>query len=424
LKVFIYVLLFVFVSCLWKDKVEPIPAMNAQEYTHFTNYTNKSLQASSKDLKILSKKKYTKQSPTKFFEQEIFIRETFYDRIGDCQEYPPIPDPVPLIITSKSFNFLSKSSYLSFGLLEHNGWPILIGYKFPKKIEKKHRIILAFRGDRSGFHRTSFTDPLLEYYKTQREEEASILFLEALIYSTEERDLLSSPLMVLCHYREYPHYGRIGAQWAAMEGGANWEILERLFPITELEYEIISYSNGNLPRSEFIKRNAKKNHKFISFNPEKETPSEFIQKYRESTELANKKSKNIKGLIDFEGHYFAGKPVWDLAAFLLDEVESDTTKYYYSINRIEEDKVHQNTVFLIQALELEGIEEENGVIRYTNKNGNIVFDVVTSTKPSYYSSYGVDLKETTKFQPSKAPNRILVNHGTVVELGFSRFEFK
>jgi len=60
LKVFIYVLLFVFVSCLWKDKVEPIPAMNAQEYTHFTNYTNKSLQASSKDLKILSKKKVYK----------------------------------------------------------------------------------------------------------------------------------------------------------------------------------------------------------------------------------------------------------------------------------------------------------------------------------------------------------------------------
>lgn len=438
MKIFIIIIsIFFSINCFFEKRIDVIPAINAVEYVDpVPEKEAENPSAKMVDAKIpvpiapdpkwpdQSKKTKPKPSPLQIFEEAIYSQETFYYRVGDCQSHPPTSDPVPLKVSSADFNFTSKykGKYLSFGLMENNGWPILLGYKHPQKIEQKHRTVLAFRGDRSGFHRTAFTQPLVEFSKNQRQE-ASILLMEELLYATEERDLLSSPLMVLCHYRDYPNYGRIGAQWPAMEGGENWKILDRLFPDIQNEIELVSYSNGNLLRSEFIKRDVKRGKKFLYFNPQKETPTEFIKAYREHTQLSNKKSKNVRGLIDFEGHYFNGKPVWDLAAFLLDEVEPSSGKYYYAINRIEEDKVFQNTVFLIQALDLEGIEEDSGIIRYFNKKGNIIFDVVTSVKAPHYSYYGIDLREKTKFQKAVNPNRTQVNHGTIVETGFSRFTF-
>ncbi len=363
-----------------------------------------------------------KINPIQKFEEIIIpIDNSNQQRISDCQSSPPIPDPVPMKIQVKDFNFQTRSNtnYLNFGLVENNGWPILLGYHLPKKIEKKNHVIVTIRGDKGGFHRSAITHPVVEFSRTKRED-ASLVFLEELLYADDSRNLSNSSLMLLCHYREYPGYGKIGAGWPALEGGENWKIISKLFPDTENTYEIIAYSNGIYPRSEFIKRDFKKGAKYMYFNPAQDEPTDFLQRYIEATKLTNKKSTKIKGMIDFEGQYFDGKPIWDLAAFLVEEIEPDDEKYYYSIVRIEENNAYQNTVKIIQAMDLKGKEDQVGIIRYQNKKGNIVFDIITSVRSPHYSYHNVDLREKTNFQPAKNPVRTQAHHGSIVEIGFSR----
>jgi hypothetical protein len=342
-------------------------------------------------------------------------------RISDCTYSPPVPDPVPMKIAYKDFDYQhpGQESFFQFGLMDVNSWPVLLGLHFPEQKKEEQTVVLALRGDKSGFHKSSFTSSLMDYVKKNKSDNY-VLFLEELLYNDAEKNISSSPLMALCHYRSYPMYGRIGAGWPAMEGGRNWKLLEKIFPENPM-YEIIAYSNGTYPRFEFIRRSVIKGFSEMYHNPDRESASSFLERYIQTTNISDRRTLQIKGIIDIEGNYSSGKPIWDLAAFLKETIEPDYAKYYYSIVRVNEFNAYQNNVLLIQALELKGQEDENGIIRYSNENGNIIFDVVTNIGEPHYFAHQVDLTEKTDFQPNIKAKRMSVNHGNIVGIGLDRF---
>ncbi|MDX1960818.1 MAG: hypothetical protein SFU98_19755 [Leptospiraceae bacterium] len=398
--------------------------------------------ASIKEINQIKKNPKEKKDLLKKIEEN--IKETLVPmtselgtKIMDCpatQSFTEI-EPVPFKSIYNEFEYSDpvKANYFQFGLYDSKSFPMLLGVHLPEKKatkpkvqnqvieEYEPKVIFAFRGEKSGFHKSSFSKPLLDYYRKTRVKDITMI-MEELLYSDERKDLNSSGLMLFCHNKIYPIYGgHLKYNWSAIEGGASYTILEKIFTKKQ-SYEIISYSNGTVLRAEYINRIFKRGNIYFGYDKTKDNFTEFAEKYLQSTQFQNPKSKDVIGMIDLDGNHSEGKNLWDLAAFLKEEILYNPEKYYYAIVRLEENQAVHSTVKLIQFLELEGIEDETGIIRFTNTTKNLVIDVVTSTKSPYYLGNNFDLREKVKFTQANNPIRTVSHHGNVPEIGLNRFQ--
>ncbi len=103
-------------------------------------------------------------------------------------------------------------------------------------------------------------------------------------------------------------------------------------------------------------------------------------------------------------------------------IEPDVNRYYYTVVSVTEKNAYQNHVRIIQALELTGEEEVGGFIRYKNKSGNVVVDILTSFEEPHYEGFGYDLRKETKFKRHPSPYRVKVGHLQLIPLAMKRFQ--
>jgi hypothetical protein len=359
----------------------------------------------------------------KFTQSAIPIKSEDKNRFFDCVEEAPIPYPSPFVVKHQMFNYFSESRVpgIQFGLIALGDWPIVVGmYNQVESTNKKPNVIITMRGDTSGYHKSSAALPFYNYIENKKKEKV-MFFLDEYIYVNEsEKNIQKDKIMALCHNKPY-WIGPIGKEWPALEKGANWKLLDKFFP-EDQKYEIFSYSNATWPRMEFIRRanKGKFNPGFDSVN----NPEEFLTEYIKNTKLINDRSLNIQGMLDVEGNFFRGKPVWDLLAFLKEVYDKDDQRYFYSSVRVAKPDAFPIQVLMIQALNLQGKEDLNGIIRYSNTLNNIIIDVVTDFSPPYYVNKGIDLQKATKFEPAdpEKVKRINLNHYNIASSTVKRFE--
>jgi len=70
------------------------------------------------------------------------------------------------------------------------------------------------------------------------------------------------------------------------------------------------------------------------------------------------------------------------------------------------------------------VENEQGIIRYSNKLGNIIIDLNTTYHPPHYVNRGIDLRNVTNFKQADKDKvkRIPLNHFSMVEGVVRKFE--
>jgi hypothetical protein len=159
---------------------------------------------------------------------------------------------------------------------------------------------------------------------------------------------------------------------------------------------IMSYSNSTTPRGELLSRNLMNDEKldYKHFGD----PKQFLADYIAKTSLDGAVYGAIKGFIDIEGNYEYNKSLWDLLAYIKTEIDNNPNKFYYSAMRIEKFDAYPVQTTMIRALELKGVEDENGIIRFTNPAGNVVIDMVTNHFQPYYSGVGGDVRKNTNMK--------------------------
>jgi hypothetical protein len=326
----------------------------------------------------------------------------------------------PMVFRNQEFNYFSENKYphLQSGLIEHKNFPVLLSLYGPVKPEpSEKRVIVTFRGDTSGYHKSMLSKPYLKYMSNSRKRDMMFLFDE-LIYRDGYRDLKTANLIYICHSRKYLKT-MMGANWDAVTEGGAWDITNQFFdPYQKLE--LFSYSNGTLPKNEFISRKLDINYEPQYFKIKDYV--KFLQEYIQSSKLIYNQSKNIYGILDIEGNYFAGKPLWDTLSFVKEVIEPDPERYFFAIVSVTEENAYQNHVRMIQALELSGEEEITGIIRYKNKSGNVVIDIITNHKPPYYEGFYFNLERMTKFKKHPAPRRIKIGHLQLIPYAMKRFQ--
>jgi hypothetical protein len=145
---------------------------------------------------------------------------------------------------------------------------------------------------------------------------------------------------------------------------------------------IVSYSNATTPRNQLFERKIKNGTKW-DFKHIKDY-RQFFDEYLLNTSFPEGVYTHIRGFIDMEGNYEINKPFWDMLAYIRLEVERDPTKFFYSAARIDKFDAYAGHIAMIRALDLSGVEDAEGVIRYTNKQQNVVLDLVTNPYVPHY----------------------------------------
>jgi len=271
------------------------------------------------------------------------LKEDASKRLFDCIEDGPIT-PTGFWVKHKEFNYFSetKQQFMDYGLIEMNKWPVLVSYFKPNEIppENQH-VILAFRGDTSGFHKSISTQPFLSYVKN-KPQDRMLFFLDEYMYINEkEQDIEKSRIQALCHTKTY-WMGYINREWPALQKGGSWQLVDNFFTKNQ-KFILFTYSNGSVPRSEFLHRTFLNSYTpdfSIGFN----SPSEFLEEYIKNTKLTNSRSLNIEGIMDIEGNFNREKPMWDTLAFLNQYVDTDKSKFFYSNARVDKPDAYPGQV--------------------------------------------------------------------------------
>lgn len=277
-----------------------------------------------------------------------------------------------------------------FYLAEEGGWPFVVGYHHLDRIRPDTTWLVALRGESSGFHCSSVTKPLLKM--ADELPGAAMITIDEYKYKYSKKPV-SGPraLHPICHRTYYPE-GKIHTEIPAFRDGGGIRLLKRALPAAN-SIILVGYSNSTTPRGELISRNLLTDEKidYKHFGD----PRKFLDDYILKTGFNDQVYGSIKGFIDIEGNYEYNKSFWDLLAYIKLEVDGKANKFYYSAMRIEKFDAYPVQTTMIRALGLKGVEDENGIIRFSNPAGNVIIDMVTNHFQPYYSGVGGDVRKNT-----------------------------
>jgi hypothetical protein len=219
------------------------------------------------------------------------------------------------------------------------------------------------------------------------------------------------PVMSLCHNRSY-WFGRVGPEWPLIEEHA-WPLFSDLFPF-DVNFEFIAYSNGTVSRNAFLRREA--THEVESYKTAGLTPKDYLDYYVKYHSPPPLGTRQIRNLIDIEGNFRISDDLFDLIAFIRDEIMPNEERSYYSIVRVDKPDAFPVNAIMIRALELEAKETAAGLLRYTNARGNVVMEVLGRNGREPYGSGGNNLLKTTKVERySGMVKRKVISHFGIID---------
>lgn len=295
------------------------------------------------------------------------------------------------------FDFFPRVAHSDreFYLAEEGGWPFVIGYHGRARMQPGRTVIVGLRGEASGFHKSAATAAFLRLYNDL--PAATLVTVDEYRYFSRPK-VAGKLLAPICHRGRYPErYINTESPGFENDGGRRllWRLTAYRNPVV-----IVSYSNATTPRNQLLDRKVLNGQKW-DFKHIKDH-RKFLGEYLLNTNLAEGTSPQIRGFIDMEGNYEIKKPFWDLLAYIRLEVERDPAKFFYSAARIDKYDAYAGHLAMIQALDLEGIEDAEGVIRFTNKLQNVVLDLVTNPYEPHYIGTSGDIRKLTKMKVSTA----------------------
>lgn len=326
-------------------------------------------------------------------------------RVFDCKEYSAAITGFRSETPEFDLFNDSLSTKRKFYLTEENGWPFVVGYHNLDRVKPDTTWILALRGESSGFHSSSVSKPILQMLEEL--PGAAMITVDEYKYHPKKVVAGERALHPICHRTRYPER-YINTESPGFENAGGMRLLKRALPSPN-PVIIMSYSNSTTPRGELIARTLKVEEQidYKRFGD----PKQFLIDYILKTDYHDGVYPAIKGFIDIEGNYEYKKSFWDLLAYIKLEIERDPNKFYYSAVRIEKFDAYPVQTTMIRALELEGVENEEGVIRFTNKAGNVVVDIITNHFQPYYYGVGGDIRKNTKMKAGgKEVRRNYMNH--------------
>lgn len=283
-----------------------------------------------------------------------------------------------------------------FYLAEESGWPFVVGYHGRARMLPGRTVLVGLRGEASGFHKSSATGAFLRLYRDL--PAAALVTVDEFRYFEKAKSGIKS-LAPICHRGRYPErYINTESPGFENDGGKRllWRLTAHHNPVI-----IVSYSNATTPRNQLFERKIKNGTKW-DFKHIKDY-RQFFDEYLLNTSFPEGVYAHIRGFIDMEGNYEINKPFWDMLAYIRLEVERDPTKFFYSAARIDKFDAYAGHIAMIRALDLSGVEDAEGVIRYTNKQQNVVLDLVTNPYVPHYIGSSGDIRKLTKMQVSGAP---------------------
>lgn len=327
-----------------------------------------------------------------------------HDRFFDCMENsaaitalrPQYPE----------FDLFPKVGHTDreFYLTEESGWPFVIGFHGRSRMQPGQPVLVGLRGEASGFHKSSATPSFLRLH---RDLPATTLVTVDEFRYVENKQKKRS-LAPICHRSKYPDR-YIHTESPGFENGGGTRLLWRLTAY-ENPVIIVSYSNATTPRNQMFERKILSGRS-IDFRQISDH-RKFLESYLLETGFAENAYPHIRGFIDMEGNYEVTKPFWDMLAYIRLEIWRDPEKFFYSAARIDKFDAYAGHLAMIKALNLEGVEDDEGVIRYMNKQQNVVLDLVTTPYPPHYVGNSGDIRKLTRMRESKAKKitRSRVNH--------------
>jgi hypothetical protein len=335
--------------------------------------------------------------------------------IHDCVDLVPTPVPIPLFIKNPAFDYFKPAaeSGIEHFLADWHGWPLTISFSPESPGQERTRIIIPFRGDTFGYHKSFMTDPIRKY--AARDPRSFVVFPGEFIYVQPPKkrpaDPFKEPIMSLCHGRSY-WFGFVGVEWPLLRE-KRWNFLDELFPFN-VGYEFISYSVGAMTRNLLLRREAKErlvNYRFANLDP-----VSYLNRYIETHGPAPYESRRIMRLIDIDGNIRIRDELWDLIAFIKTEIMPEKERQYYSIVSVEKDDAFPINVIMIRALSLSGVEREDGVIRYSNPEGNVIMDVLGQNRGAPYGTGDLNLMKVTAVKPFQGRvRRANLSHYDIIE---------
>lgn len=339
--------------------------------------------------------------------EEIYARpitDAFKLRILDCREYSS--GLMGFRSETPEFDLFNTelNEQRKFYLAEEGGWPFVVGYHNLDRIKPDSTWLVTLRGESSGFHSSSVTKPILSLL--EKLPDAAMITIDEYRYNKRQvkGERVLSPI---CHRARYPERF-INTESPGFENGGAMKLLKRVLPSPN-PIIIMSYSNATTPRGEFVSRKVFGDEKidYKHFGD----PKQFLTDYILKTTYDENVYPAIKGFIDIEGNYEYNKALWDLLAFIKLEIERDAARFYYSAIRIEKFDAYPVQTTMIRALDLEGVENETGVIRFSNPAGNVIIDVITNHFQPYYYGVGGDIRKNTRMKPfGPGVKRTVSNH--------------
>lgn len=251
------------------------------------------------------------------------------------------------------------------GFYQTNGVPLYVHIQGHSKIRADSPIFVGFRGDTAGVHRSLLTP---QVYEITRAQPTGVMLMSGSYVKYRNGTYQS-----VCHRRRYPEIGYIGSNWPALKGDP-WEPVTRFFGEHQNLY-LVSYSNGSVVKDEMLQTTYRG-----SISADVTRANAFLQTYNTDFKYPEEVSR-VTGILDIESNYSLTS-TWDLLKLIQENFLYNPTKVYYAATTVE-GLMAYNHVLMIRALELWGVELDNGVIRYSNLLGNVVIDFVVKSRPWY-----------------------------------------
>jgi hypothetical protein len=278
------------------------------------------------------------------------------------------------------------------------------------RINSDTLVLLGFRGINLGPPSSQVTYYLNELYK---DYENTIVFMPGNFIKYDDK------FMSVCHKRTYKER-YIGASWPGMNQDNSWRYINYMLP-EKYHLYLFGYSNGSIVRDDFIRVKGIEPKSLWSITISDALT--FSKEYDENTHWTHPEQlSKIDGIIDIETNYEGGRAPWNLSKFLKERVQHDPTKMYYAACSLDSG-VALNLVLLINTLDMIGVENYDGVIRYQNYLRNITIDIVANHTGNPYIWGAVNLKTQTNFLPDLTPRRrISLSHYDILPYSIESFK--
>lgn len=324
----------------------------------------------------------------------------------DCSDESRIYGSEPL----KTYDFMemfhAKLDPLN-GFMYSNGYPLFVYTAGLDKLNETSTLFIGLRGDTAGVHRSLLTPKL---HLLHREHESSILLMPG-SYAKIGDNLFQS----VCHRRNYRNVGYIGSKWPALID-KSWEVYSRLLG-NHAKAFIFSYSNGGVARDELLRVTGEVQINNVDIS----NAFDFSRQYAYSTTFVSPKVDYISGLVDIETNYSRRAELWNLTKFLIQFVHTNPKKLYYAATSLESPTTF-NHIYIINALNMIGMELDSGVVRYQNSTRNIIIDIITIPKHDPYSYRNVNLSYQTIFlKNNNVTDRLHTGHYKIIGYAVSAF---